>query len=143
MTGIWFWVIAAVVAGWMVQLYLTYQQSAAFNRAVTALRKQGTVSVGAGGRRYRGGRAFVAIAVNDQDVVVDALTLQGLTTFARARPLAQARGQRVRRLEGDQEISAFSRQQREATRQAATLYLAGQARSRKRETEGGVTTSSG
>ena len=58
MTGIWFWVIAAVVAGWMVQLYLTYQQSAAFNRAVTALRKQGTVSVGAGGRRYRGGRSI-------------------------------------------------------------------------------------
>ena len=30
-----------------------------------ALRRSGTVSVGAGGKRYRGGRAFVAIAVDD------------------------------------------------------------------------------
>jgi DNA-binding transcriptional regulator of glucitol operon len=140
---IWFWVIAAVVAGWMVQLYFTYQQASAFNRSVTALRRQGTVSVGAGGKRYRGGRAFVAIAVSDDDIVVDAITLQGLTTFARARALPPARGQRVRRLGGDREISGLSRQQREAARQAATLFLALRERSNKRQAEGGVTTSAG
>jgi glucitol operon activator protein len=139
----WFAIIAAVVAGWMVQLYLTYHQATAFNRSVTALRAKGTVSVGLGGKRYRGGRAFVAIAVGADDVVVDAITLQGLTTFARPRALPGACGQTVRRLGGDREISALSRQQREAARQAATLFVDGRERSRKREAEGGVTTSTG
>jgi DNA-binding transcriptional regulator of glucitol operon len=60
--------LVALVAGWMVQMYFTYQQSTAFNRQVRALRGSGTVSVGVGGRRYRGGRAFVALALDDQRV---------------------------------------------------------------------------
>jgi DNA-binding transcriptional regulator of glucitol operon len=139
----WFAIIAAVVAGWMVQLYFSYHQATAFNKAVTALRTKGTVSVGAGGKRYRGGRAFVAIAVGPDDVVIDAITLQGLTTFARARPLQGARGETVRRLGGDREIAALTRQQREAARQAATLFVEGRERSRKRDAEGGVPTSTG
>ena len=139
----WFAVIAAVVAGWMVQLYLSYHQATAFNKAVTALRTKGTVSVGVGGRRYRGGRAFAAIAVGPDDVVVDAITLQGLTTFARPRALPGACGQSVRRLGGDRDIPALSRQQREAARQAATLLIDGRERSRKRDSEGGVPTTSG
>ncbi len=129
--AIWFWLIAAVVAGWMVQLYVTYQQAAAFNRQVLALRRQGTVSVGAGGRRYRGGRAFVALAIDDNDVVVDAVTLSGLTTFARGRALPALRGQRVSRLGGDNDVSGLSRQQRLAAREAATLFLEARDRSRR------------
>ena len=37
-------ILAAVVGGWVVQLYLTYQQSMAFNRQVLQLRRSGTVS---------------------------------------------------------------------------------------------------
>lgn len=134
---IWFWVIAAVVAGWMVQLYVTYQQATAFNAKVKKLRVQGTVSVGAGGKRYRGGRAFVALAIDEnKDMVVDALTLQGLTTFARGRALPALRGQRVSRLGGDHEVPGLSRQQREAARQAATLFLEARDRSRKRREAG-------
>jgi DNA-binding transcriptional regulator of glucitol operon len=139
----WFAIIAAVVAGWMVQLYFSYHQATAFNNAVTALRTKGTVSVGVGGKRYRGGRAFVAIAVGTGDVVVDAITLQGLTTFARARALPGACGETVRRLGGDREIPALTRQQREAARQAATLFVDGRERNRKRDAEGGVPTSTG
>jgi glucitol operon activator protein len=120
---IWFWLIAAIVAGWMLQLYVTYQQATAFNNKVRALRTQGRVSVGAGGRRYRGGRAFVALAVDDNDVVAKALTLQGMTTFARGREVPGLRGQTVRRLAGEHDVPGLSRQQREAARQAATLFL--------------------
>jgi glucitol operon activator protein len=120
---IWFWLIAAVVAGWMVQLYVTYQQATAFNARVRALRDHGRVTVGAGGKRYRGGRAFVALAVSDEGVVAKALTLQGLTTFARGRDLPGLRGLNVRRLGGQQDVPGLSRQQREAARQAATLFL--------------------
>lgn len=113
--------LGAVVAGWMVQLYLTYQQSTAFNRQVTALRKEGTVSVGAAGRRYRGGRAFVAIAVDDHGVVRNAVSLSGWTTFARGRPVPELFDVKVSRLRGDARIVGLSAQQRDAARQAADL----------------------
>lgn len=132
--AVWFWVIVALVAGWMVQMYVTYQQATSFNRQVLALRGQGTVSVGAGGRRYRGGRAFVAVAIDPRDVVVDAVTLQGFTTFARGRELPALRGQRVSRLDGDTDVPGLSRQQRLAARQAASLFL--EARNRRNDAAG-------
>ncbi len=113
--------LAAVVAGWLVQLYLTYQQSMAFNEQVGKLRKSGRVSVGVAGQRYRGGRAFVAIAVDEQGVVRDSLTLSGWTTFARGRPLPGLVGQKINWLKGEREIPSLTKQQREAARQAATL----------------------
>ena len=84
-------ILAAVVAGWFVQMYLTYQQSMAFNAQVRGLRSAGTVSVGASGKRYRGGRAYVAVAVDDRRIVRDALVLSGWTTFARGKAAPRAR----------------------------------------------------
>jgi DNA-binding transcriptional regulator of glucitol operon len=116
-----FLLIVAVVAGWMVQLYATYRQSMAFNREVVALRRHGTVSVGVGGRRYRGGRAFVAVALDDRGVVRDALTLKGFTTFSRAQPLAGLLDVSSRRIRADEPLPGLSRQQHEAARQAVDL----------------------
>jgi len=113
--------LGAVVAGWMVQLYLAYLQSMSFNRAVTELRKDGTVSVGSGGRRYRGGRAFVAIAVDENGVVRNAITLSGLTTFARSRALPALFDVKVNQVRGDRTFTGITPQQREAAREAATL----------------------
>lgn len=113
--------LGAVVAGWMVQLYFSYRQSMAFNRSVTRLRADGTVSVGAGGRRYRGGRAFVAIAVDERGIVRNAITLQGFTTFARSRPLPALFDVKVSQVRGDRDVPGLTAQQRDAARQAATL----------------------
>jgi glucitol operon activator protein len=111
--------LAAVVCGTIIQLLLAYRQSMEFNRATRALRKDGTVSVGRGGRRYRGGRAFVAIAVDDHGIVRNAITLQGFTTFARSRPLPALFGVKASQLRGDRDLAGVSTQQREAARQAA------------------------
>jgi DNA-binding transcriptional regulator of glucitol operon len=116
-----FLLIVAVVGGWMVQLYATYRQSMAFNSDVVALRRHGTVSVGVGGKRYRGGRAYVAIAIDDRGVVRDALTLQGFTTFSRARPLPGLLDVSSRAIRGDEPLPGVSRQQHEAARQAVDL----------------------
>jgi DNA-binding transcriptional regulator of glucitol operon len=116
-----FLLIVAVVGGWMVQLYATYRQSMAFNREVVALRRRGTVSVGLGGKRYRGGRAYVAIAIDDRGVVRDALTLQGFTTFSRARPLPGLLDVSTRTIRADEPLPGVSRQQHEAARQAVDL----------------------
>lgn len=108
--------LAAVVAGWMLQMHLTLQQSTAFNKRVVELRRQGTVAVGVAGRRYRGGRAYVALAIDDVDVVRDALTLQGWTTFARGRPLPALIGLRSATLAGERDVPGVTPQQREAAR---------------------------
>jgi DNA-binding transcriptional regulator of glucitol operon len=115
------WLIAALVAGWMAQMYLTFQQSMAFNKQVIALRRQGTVSVGVAGRRYRGGRAFVALAIDEQAVVRDALTLSGWTTFARGRPLRGLVGVHTRRVSSDRQLPGLTPKQHEAARQAVDL----------------------
>jgi glucitol operon activator protein len=114
------YLLLAVVGGWMVQLYFTYRQSVAFMADVRKLRQAGTVSIGIGGKRYRGGRAYVAIAVKD-GVVQDALTLSGWTTFARARHLPDLIDWKVSQVKGDREIPGLSTQQRVAARQAADL----------------------
>jgi DNA-binding transcriptional regulator of glucitol operon len=110
--------LAAVVAGWLVQMYLTLRQSTAFNKRVVELRSQGTVVVGVAGRRYRGGRAYVALALDDHRVVRDALTLQGWTTFARGNPLPALVGVRASKLAGPRDVPGLTPQQRDAARMA-------------------------
>lgn len=117
-----FVIIAALVAGWLVQIFFTYRQSMAFNDDVRKLRTSGTVSVGAGGNRYRGRRSFVAIAVDDQGIVRDAITLSGFTTFARSRAVPGLLDVKVDVLRGDRDIPHVSPSQRKAARQAAELY---------------------
>lgn len=118
--------IAAVVAGWIIQLVLAYRQSAAFNAAVRGMRRAGVVSVGVAGRRYRGGRQYVALAIDPETAIVrDALTLRGFTTFARGRALPDVVGLRLNVVRGERDIPHLSRQQREAARQAAELWKAG------------------
>lgn len=117
-----FYLLAAVVAGWLLQSFLTFRQSMAFNTQVRELRRSGTVSVGVGGRRYRGGRAFVGIAIGPSGVVTDALTLRGWTTFARSRPLPALIGTRVNRLCGENQIAGVRKAERAAAAQAAELY---------------------
>lgn len=118
-----FLLLAAVVAGWATQAYLTYRQSVAFRLQTTGLRPLGAVTIGTGGRRYRGGRAFVALAVDDEGRVRGALVLRGWTTFARGRPLTAVVGQRTAKLAGTTEILGLDGATREASRQAATLLL--------------------
>ena len=118
-----FLLLTAVVAGWAAQAYLTYRQSAAFRQQTTTLRPLGDVTIGAGGRRYRGGRAFVALAVDAQGRVKGALVLRGWTTFARGRPLTAVVGQRIAKLAGTSEISGLDSMSRDASRQAAGLLL--------------------
>ena len=116
--------LAAVVAGWVVQAYLTYQQSVAFQQQVRALRVRNPgspVSIGIGGKRYRGGRAYVALALDEHRIVRDALTIQGFTTFARGKACPAIVGAKANQILGDRAYPGLTRQQREAARQAVEL----------------------
>ena len=79
--------LLVIAAMWASQLALAYMQAKRFQADLSGLRKQGTVAVGMGGRRYRGGRAFVALTVDDDEIVQDGLVLKGFTVFAKSRQL--------------------------------------------------------
>lgn len=85
-----------------------------------------TLSIGVGGRRYRGGRAYVAITVDDTGRVKDALTLRGFTTFARSAPLPALVGLRRNVLVGERSIDGLTTAQRDAARQAAEFVKTSQ-----------------
>ena len=78
---------------WCFQLWLAWRQAKRFQGDLKKLRAQGSnVAIGVGGRRYRGGRAFVAIVTNPEGVVVDGLLLSGLSVFAKSKPLKEYTG---------------------------------------------------
>lgn len=116
-------VLAAVVLGWALQMLLTYRQTTAFRRQTTELRRLGTITVGVGGRRYRGGRAYVALAVDETERVKGALVLRGWTTFSRGRALPGAVGHRARKLAGAAAVPGLDPLERSACRQAAQFLL--------------------
>ncbi|MBI3429170.1 MAG: hypothetical protein HY050_03745 [Actinobacteria bacterium] len=79
--------LLVIAAMWASQLALAYMQAKRFQADLSGLRKKGTVAVGMGGRRYRGGRAFVALAVDNGGIVQDGLVLKGFTVFAKSSQL--------------------------------------------------------
>jgi DNA-binding transcriptional regulator of glucitol operon len=79
--------LLVIAAMWASQLALAFMQAKRFQADLKGLRMQGTCAVGMGGRRYRGGRAFVALTVDENEIVVDGLVLKGLTVFAQSRKL--------------------------------------------------------
>jgi DNA-binding transcriptional regulator of glucitol operon len=118
------WILlGAVVAGWMLQLWLTMRQSRAYLRAVAQLRRSGTVATGKGGRRYRGGVAFVSLAT-DGKRVTGAVSLKGFTTFARPAPLPALTGMRLGAVAGDRPIPGLTDSERDAAREAVRMLRA-------------------
>ena len=72
---------------WLFQLWFAYKQAKIFQEDIRGLRKIGTMAIGVGGRRYRGGRAFVALTCDDSGIVKAGMVLKGFTIFAKSKPL--------------------------------------------------------
>jgi DNA-binding transcriptional regulator of glucitol operon len=115
--------IGAIAAGMVVQTILTFKQTSAFSAAVRDLRQHGAVSVGGGGKRYRGGKAFVAIAADDRGRVTKAVSLSGWTTFARPTELHHVQGLKLSQLRREEPIPLIRPRERSALQNAAqTLH---------------------
>lgn len=115
-----FFALAAVM--WVIQLYMTYRQSMRFNDVLKPLRAQGRVAVGLGGKYYKGGRAFVAIAEKGGEVV-DARIMTGATVFAKPQELSLLKGLSLTHLASDEPIANLKDKARSAARMAATTLL--------------------
>lgn len=73
--------ITVAVIAWCAQLALGGWQISRFNRAFDTLCQQGRVGVGRSSGRFKP-RVVVAIALDDQQCIVDTLFIKGLTVFA-------------------------------------------------------------
>jgi DNA-binding transcriptional regulator of glucitol operon len=87
---------------WLVQLALSYRQARLFTRRITELRKLGLCATGLAGGAYRG-RAYVALVANPlTHRIIKAELLQGLTVFARLKPVTPLEGYSIDELLNDQ-----------------------------------------
>ena len=106
---------------WLVQLALAYRQARLFYKRISSLRKRGPSATGLAGGRYRG-RAYVALVVHPTThKVIAAEVLQGLTVFARLKPVVQLEGRSLEELANPETpgIEGISPKVQEATRMAA------------------------
>jgi len=120
-------VLGAVVVGMFLQVITTYKQTAAFRAAVRDLRKHGNISIGGAGKRYRGGKAFVAIAADANGRITKAISLSGWTTLARPQELSTVKGLSLSRLRGSGSVPSVNPRVRDALQNAAqtlNTYLA-------------------
>ncbi len=83
-------------AAWAVQLFFAWRQALKFQKQLGSLRKEsgsnGAVAVGVGGRRYRGGRAFVALSTDASGIIKSGLLLTGFTVLAKGKPFTDYTG---------------------------------------------------
>lgn len=122
----YFWFFLALALALAAQMFFAARQSKAFMAEVRRLRGRGTVAIGLGGRKWVGRKAYVALAVDESQRVVDAVLLRGLTQFARPKPAEHLVGWTVKRLAGKASVPGADTIERAAARQAAvTLNASG------------------
>lgn len=101
--GNWIVVVGLFGAMWALQNFLAYRQAQAFMAAVRALRADGRTAIGVSSMSRMRRRTYTALAAAD-GVVVGAISMAGLTVWARPRPAEDLRGRRLRELRDEQEV---------------------------------------
>lgn len=117
------WIPFLIAVMWVFQLYLAVKQSQRFSNDLREIRTPGTTTtVGMGGYRYRGGRAFVAMAQKDGEVT-GARILSGLTVFANSKPFEDIVGHKLTDLVEGKGLENQKFKVVEATKHAAKTLL--------------------
>jgi glucitol operon activator protein len=99
-------VAALALVLWLVQLALSYRQARLFTRRIGELRKLGLCATGLAGGAYRG-RTYVALVVHPlTHHIIKAELLQGLTVFAKLKPVTPLEGHSIDELLNDQFLPA-------------------------------------
>jgi len=88
----------ALGIAWAIQLFFAWRQAQRFQKQLSTLRKEGVVAIGVGGRRYRGGRAYVALVANESGVISNGLLLSGITVMAKGKPFTDYKGFHIKEI---------------------------------------------
>ncbi len=109
---------------WLFQLWFAYKQAMYFQKDVGGLRKEGTMAIGMGGRRYRGGRAFVALTADESGIVKRGMVLRGFTIFARSQALDTYTGFSIEEIaSGNRVVQSEKKKVQEAAQSSAQHIL--------------------
>jgi glucitol operon activator protein len=103
MLGGWAVVVGLLAAAWALQMYLAYRQAKAFMAQVRGLRALGRTAIGVSSQSRFKRRAYVALAVDDDERVVGAIKISGLTVWARPRRVDGLVGRSLDELIGEED----------------------------------------
>lgn len=78
-------ILVAIVA-WIGQIAFGFFQIRSFNRMVQSMSQKGHVKIGRTKSRWKA-RTLIVVAENDQQTIVDAKVLNGISVFARPKTL--------------------------------------------------------
>ena len=96
----------ALGIAWAIQLFFAWRQAQRFQKQLSTLRKEGVVAIGVGGRRYRGGRAYVALVANESGVISNGLLLSGMTVMAKGKPFTDYKGFHIKEIISGNRVAA-------------------------------------
>jgi len=133
-------VVGALALAWLIQLGLSYWQMRRFYGRISQLRKSGKLAIGLAGGMYKG-RQYGVLVIDEQENIVRAEQLSGLTIFAQLKPVPVLVGLKMSRLFENETALAqelkISKKQVLAFRNAAQFIKDAEARAeeKKRQAE--------
>ena len=97
----WALLVGLLAVMWALQMYLAYRQARAFMSEVRRLRGLGRTAIGVSSQSRIKRRVYVALAVDPDGRVVQAVKISGLTVWARPRMVDKLRGRPLDELTTD------------------------------------------
>lgn len=129
-------VVLALALAWFIQLGLSYWQMKRFYGRISQLRKSGKLAIGLEGGMYKG-RQYGVLVVDEQENIVRAEQLSGLTIFSQLKPVSPLIGLKMSRLFEDEKVLAaelkISKKQVLAFRNAAQYIREAEARAEEKQ----------
>ncbi|NLN70839.1 MAG: hypothetical protein GX142_08690 [Chloroflexi bacterium] len=98
---------------WIIQLVLTYFQMKRFYKRVNTLRKSGITSIGMAGSFLKG-RIYTVIVIGEDDVIVNAEKLSGMTVFSTLKPVTELVGQNINDILDETKAFSITKKERES-----------------------------
>ena len=81
---------------WVLQMYLAKKQATSFLDAVNSIKGLDLeVAIGVNQPKWGRKKIYIAISANAESIIVDGLTLEGVTTFAKSKKLTLFNGMRL------------------------------------------------
>jgi len=79
---------------WVLQMSLAKKQATGFLDAVNSIKGPGLdVAIGVNQPKWGRKKIYLAISANEDSIIVDSLTLEGVTTFAKSKKISTFNGQ--------------------------------------------------
>jgi glucitol operon activator protein len=97
----WALLVGLLAVMWALQMYLAYRQARAFMSEVRRLRGLGRTAIGVSSQSRIKRRVYVALAVDLDGRVIQAVKISGLTVWARPRRVDGLRGRSLDELTTD------------------------------------------